>query len=144
MNPITYHRNARLYTFALPTGAEGSASTRAEAEAQYLRAVAPALARQVEHCAAQFPALADRARRAAFIVLAGAVTLKRQMVGAGRYLHYEVARVAGSQPQPYSVWTDDGKYYCDCPDASGEEPQAPAHNLAKHMCKHILAVLLSD
>ena len=30
--PITYHRLSKLYVFATPQGAEGSAPTRAEAE----------------------------------------------------------------------------------------------------------------
>ena len=122
--------------------------TRIEAEIAYLRVVRPELADQVERLSANVPELATRARRAAFLVLAGAVRLSEPgeiMPTNGRYHRTAsvLARVkADSCDFDYLLTRGDfGVVICNCPDANPDcgEDGAPASRIAPHTCRHILA-----
>ena len=122
--------------------------TRIEAEIAYLRVVRPELADHVERLSANVPELATRARRAAFLVLAGAVRLSKPgeiMPANGRYHRTAsvLARVkADCCDFDYLLTRGDfGVVICNCPDANPDcgDAGAPETRMAPHTCKHILA-----
>jgi hypothetical protein len=128
-------------------------STRAEAEIAYLRAVRPALADKVERLSANFPELASRARRAAFLLLADAVAFPKPgevMPSNGRFHRTAavLARVKSEKGDGEYLLTrgELGEVICNCPDAQpeNEEDGAPRSRMAPHTCKHILAAALLE
>lgn len=148
----TFNTRTQTWTARLPDGRHVAHARRAVVEANYLRAIAPTIARQVEHCARTFPALASRALQAGLLVAAQAVqpidpTAPNTLVG-------EFARVRGSGDSArangavltralYSVTVSTAGYACECPDwTDGHAPFVPA--LASRLCKHILAALLAQ
>jgi hypothetical protein len=142
---IVYDANARAFalTLLLPT--------RQEAEIAYIRAARPELADKVERLSANFPELATRARRAAFLLLEDAVRLSEPgeiMPSNGRYHRTAsvLAQVRSETGQFNYLLTrgDFGVVICNCPDASPEygEEGAPASRIAPHTCKHILAAAM--
>jgi len=148
---IHYVRSQGQFVVALPNGTEVTTPTRQEAERAHLHAVAPDLAERVNGLAASLPELADRAHRAALIVLADGVQLTP---GRFRINHQgiQIDALATVQSQShedgaYEIFCARGQLVCNCPDANPQvpdEPGAPPSKFAEHTCKHILAVLLSD
>jgi hypothetical protein len=126
--------------------------TCAEAEIAALRAAGPKLASQIERLSANFPELATRARKAAFLILAGAVTLAEPgdiEPANGRFHRTAVvlARVKSETRDKEYLLTRGplGVVICNCPDAQpapGEEG-APRSRIALHTCQHVLASALS-
>src|SRR3990167_7396679 len=138
---IIYNPSTYTFQIALPETGEivAEAVARPDAEMAYLRVVAPELARKTDHCAGKFPALTDRARRAAFIVLAGHVAAGRGIVALHGRMHrtpVEGARGRGSQPEPYSITEARGVLICNCPDFA--DAGAPVVEGTRY-CKHVLA-----
>ena len=123
--------------------------TKQDAELQYLRAVAPDIARKVEACARRWLQLADRARRAGLIVAAQGVEPHTGTSPAGvRYF----ARVRGrgeahSGQDWYQVGQGVGsRFVCECRD--WQDHRAPLAETVpgevQRFCKHILAALLVE
>lgn len=153
MTAITYNWDSKDFTVRLPSGRSLEMPTRAIAEYAYLEAVAPELARRVASIERICPDVGPRARRAAALVLGGAVRRPEPdevLLSSGRY-HYTptiLARVGSQLGGQVFMITQDrwGLIVCNCPDGSPEEGEegAPPSKLAPKTCKHILAMLLAQ
>lgn len=139
-SPITYSRPRRAYVATLPNGGEVSGISRPVAEAAYVAHAAPELYGKVQGVSKHYPALAERARKAALLVLAGKVAIRTaNPFGL-------LASVVSSDGQSvYNVYrAPDGQCDCTCADGSpaDDAPGAPETHYSAHTCKHILACLL--
>ena len=148
----TYDRTEGLYRVVLPTTGELFFSqTRTEAEWAYLGAIAPELVTKAQRIAWTNPLLEDHLRKACFVVLEGEIAPCHEPLGGSSSL-IRVARVCCQRysEHTYQITVWENKYFCDCPDALGQDTDygrrlARAHRskVAEHTCKHILAYVLS-
>ncbi len=145
---VEYQPETNCFVTTLPSGEAITASTQGDLELAYLNGVAPDLGKKITRTTRKYPALEDRARRAAFIVLHQdvALTPSRFSINHHGVTNSYVARVK-SQNQPdegYDVIETRGYFVCNCTDGNLQCPQyvgAPASRVARYTCEHILAYL---
>lgn len=145
---VQYQPETKCFVTTLPSGKEITAPTQRDLELAYLNVVAPELGEKISRTAIKYPALENRARRAAFIVLHQDVapTPNRFCINHHGVTNSYVARVK-SQTKPdegYDVIETHGQLACNCEDGNPESRHfkgAPASRVARHTCKHILAYL---
>ena len=142
VSPVVYNRAAKAYAIATDTAT--TYPTRDAAELAYIAAIAPHLAQRVTDVAEKMPHLAKRAREAALLVIAQAVTVldaPRQHAPNVQIVATVTSRTRADVAHTISTNDHGGprgpEILCTCEDArEGKNTYYPTRG---HACAHALA-----
>ncbi len=149
---VEYNRSAKQWEAQNGTVTSFPPGTAGKRQAQLvaLRNDVPQVAAEIEAIIANAEAvylmydaeaISSRAIRAGFLVRDGHVLPPVPFDEYGGCLN-EIARVQGSEPEPYIISYVDDQVICECHDFMlGNAPFLPSGQSA---CKHVLAVLITE